>query len=360
MRITSAGDVGIGTTTPAAKLDVNGSIKSDNQVYAGKNFVINGGMDIWQRGTSFTNGNSTSTYGADRYLIYSNTSTGRTWSRQTTGDTTNLPSIQYCLRAARNSGDTQTNGIFIQQPFESANSIPLAGKTVVFSFYARAGANFSATSNAFGIQLITGTGTDQNSLTGFTGVATPINSSVTLTTTWQRFTSSVTLGGTITQLAVQFGYTPTGTAGANDYFEVTGIQVEAGSVATQFSRAGTGIGGELALCQRYYYRITPDAATRQYGSGMAYSTTQAVITIPYPVTMRTRPTAVEQSGTAADYATLRKDTNLDNLTAVLVFYSVTSNTQGVILTVSTNLVAGNATALLNNNTNGYIGWSAEL
>ena len=150
------------------------------------NVALNGGFDVWQRGTSFTDGNGTTFYGADRWRIYSTTS-GRTWSRQTVSDSTNLLNIQYCQRVARNSGNTATNIIYTIQDVETVNSIPYAGKTVTLSFYARAGANFSAASSALAVQLTTGTGTDQSSLSGFTGSANPISSSVTLTTTWQRF-----------------------------------------------------------------------------------------------------------------------------------------------------------------------------
>jgi len=329
------------------------------------NPFINGGMDIWQRGTSISVAASTgTTFLSDRWATVTNANQAITVSRQSTGDTTNLPNIQYCMRYQRNSGQTGTGGLSLVQSLETTNSLPFAGKAITMSFYARKGADYSASSSALVAYVMTGTGTDQNRLGGYTGDNTSIVNSVTLTTTWQRFVVTGTIPTTATEFSAFFSFTPTGTASTNDYYEITGVQLDVGtwtaSTAPTFRRSGGTLQGELAACQRYYYRITPDAATRQYGSGMAYSTTQAVITIPFPVTMRIRPTAVEQSGTAADYATLRNTTSLDNLTAVLVYYSVTSNTQGVITTVSTNLVAGQATALLNNNTNGYIGWSAEL
>ena len=217
-------------------------------VVAGKNAVINGGMDIWQRGTSIAGAASVSNYTADRWGGYR---AGYTYSRQATGDTTNLPFIQYCMRAQRNSANTDTSGVNLFTSFESSNSIPFAGKTITFSFYARAGANYSPASSALTARFTTGTGTDQNILNGFTG-ATDTNTVVTLTTTWQRFATSISCSGSTTQIGLQFYNTPVGTAGTNDYFEVTGIQVEVGSVATPFSRAGGTLSGELAACQRYY------------------------------------------------------------------------------------------------------------
>ena len=225
--------------------------KSENNV-AGKNAVINGGMDIWQRGTSFTSVAATLTYTSDRWY-YARSATGMTISRQTTSDTTNLPNIQYCSRIARDSGNTSTEVIRIIQSMETVNSIPFIGKTVTLSFYARKGANYSDVSSSLVAQVLTGTGTDQN-INSISGAAYPVNGSATLTTTWQRFSFTGTTSSSGTQLHILFYGTPVGTAGANDYFEITGVQLELGSVATAFSRAGGTLQGELAACQRYYER----------------------------------------------------------------------------------------------------------
>jgi hypothetical protein len=135
---------------------------------------------------------------------------------------------------------------------ETVNTIPLVGKVVTVSFYARAGANFSASSSILNWGFVTGTGTDQNQITGYTGQAVPISAAPSLTTTWQRFTGTGTIATNVNEATVQFYYIPTGTASTNDYVEITGVQVEIGSAATPFARAGGSIGGELALCQRYF------------------------------------------------------------------------------------------------------------
>jgi hypothetical protein len=151
---------------------------------AASNPVINGGFDVWQRGTSIST--SSAGYTADRW--YAAAASAGTVSRQATSDTTNLPSIQYCLRFQRTNGSTSTTDFNISSSFETVNSIPYAGKTVTFSFYARAGANYSPTSSAFGSRVWTGTGTDQAIQGTYTGASFTINNTATLTTTWQRFT----------------------------------------------------------------------------------------------------------------------------------------------------------------------------
>ena len=274
--------------------DTNGTINllqtSTLSVAGGKNRVVNGGLDWWQRGTSLAISNGVTTYLADRWAAYRG-ATGSTVSRQTTSDTTNLPTIQYCARIQRDNANTSTSGISFYNIFESINSIPYAGQTVTFSFYARKGANYSQASSGLTVVLKTGTGTDQNVYSGFTGATNAVLQTATLTTTWQRFTYTATLASSITQIAVGFEFTPVGTAGAADYFEVTGAQLELGSYATTFSRAGGTIQGELAACQRYCWSVTSGATDRTISQGTYYNSTTFVSTVVFPVTMRTTPSA---------------------------------------------------------------------
>jgi hypothetical protein len=121
------------------------------------------------------------------------------------------------MRVARDLLNASTTAIQMAQSIETDNSIPLAGKTVTLSFYARAGANYSAASNALSVYLQTGTGTNQNYYSGFTGASNIVNgSTATLTTTWQRFTFTASVGSTATQLAAAFVSFPVGIAGAAD------------------------------------------------------------------------------------------------------------------------------------------------
>jgi hypothetical protein len=75
-------------------------------------------------------------------------------------------------------------------------------------------------------------------------------------------------------------------------------QLEAGSVATPFSRAGGTLQGELAACRRYEHRTNATAANPYavMGSGHAINTTTVPITIPFDVVMRVNPTSVAFTG----------------------------------------------------------------
>jgi hypothetical protein len=273
--------------------NVAGSSFAYQPTPSASNPVLNAAANVWQRGTSVAfAGSAAGAYSADRWYIGgTNANQALTISRQATGDTTNLPFIQYAIRCQKNSGQTGNGALSIGQSFETVNSVPFAGKTVTLSFYARAGANYSPTSSALLYKLVTGTGTDQNvQVTGYTGSADTISTTATLTTTWQRFTTTATIPATTTEIAVNFNWTTTGTAGTNDYFDYTGVQIDIGSVALPFRTYAATYQGELAACQRYFYRPPLGATISPYGS--AFSTTGVRTVVPMPVTMRVIPTLV--------------------------------------------------------------------
>jgi hypothetical protein len=256
------------------------------------NPVLNSCFDIWQRGTSVA-GAGGGAYTADRWFLYAGSQI--TVTRQATGDTTNLPNVQYCARVQRNAANTDVTNFSFSQSFETTNSIPFAGKTVTLSFYGRKGANYSSASSALGVLFTSGTGTDQNKITaGYTGNVDIVNTTVTLTSTWQRFTFTGTVASSATELCPFFSFTPVGTAGAADYYEVTGVQVDIGSVALPVRRNAGTIQGELAACQRYYFQ-DPVAMI-----SIGYSTNTYLCFDRYyhPVQMRTTPT-ITQTGAVA-------------------------------------------------------------
>lgn len=324
------------------------------------NPVINGGFDIWQRGTSVATG-TTFTYSADRWQSNRGALVaGMTVSRQATGDTTNLPNIQYAARVQRDSGNTSTQPLYFYQSFETVNSIPFAGKTVTLTFYARAGANYSSASSGLAVNFRSGTGTDQNISGGYTGSANVVSQTATLTTTWQRFAYTGTIGATATELSTEFAFTPVGTAGANDWFEVTGVQIDVGtwtaSTAPSFRRSGGTLQGELAACQRYYWRSTAGSTAQGFAMAQAISTTQAYAYVQNPVPMRLAPTSIEFSTLALASAAA----NAQAVTALTLDFAGSLSSM-IKATVAANLVAGNASIMYaNSSTAAYLAMNAEL
>ena len=349
--------VGNNGETLVADSSTSTGLRYQGNFSAGKNSVLNSDYSTWQRGTTFTSVANVG-YTADRWCIFTGSVSGRDVSRQATNDTTNLPFIKYAARVGRASGNTNTTNFFIGQSYESVNSTELAGKTVTISYYARAGANYSSASNVLNVYAGWGTGTDQNIFAGFTGQTSLGVSNGTLTTTWQRFTTTGTLGATATQFGLYFGYTPSGTAGAADYFEITGVQVEIGSVATAFQTATGTIQGELAACQRYYFRTGGSAAYERISTmAVGASSTSLTATLAPPVSMRVAPTAV-------DFSTLTFWDGNGGLNPITALTIATAGKNMTEFTVTAS--AGGITTfrpyfiITNGSTNGFLGLSAEL
>jgi hypothetical protein len=276
------------------------------------NGVINGGMDIWQRGTSFAFTSPAVGYTADRWLGR-HFGTNVTYSQQTSG----LTGIQYSLRVQRPNGVTGTNEQSVYYQFETADSYRFAGQTVTLSFWAKAGANFSQPASILSSQIYSGTGTNQNITSGaYTGQVTVANQNNTLTTSWQRFSVTAAVGSTATQIALLFITTPNGTAGANDWFEITGVQLEVGSVATSFKRSGSGGGtiqGELSACERYFQVVA--SGNTQPVSVAGYPSSAVLLgNFRFP-TMRIAPTLTVASGTDYYQANSSVTDMLNSITA---------------------------------------------
>jgi hypothetical protein len=264
-----------------------------------QNAVYNSGFDIAQRGTSFT-GLSGADYTLDRWVVWAQTGGQSNYaSQQSVGNLSVSPNqaIRYCVRSGRTAATTNTGTRSVFQTLETADSVRFAGQTVTLSFYARAGANYSALLNLLDVNIVYGTGTDQiyYSFTGFTNV---VATNVTLSTSWQRFSVTGSVATTATEMAVRFGSTPVGTAGAADYFEITGVQLEVGSVATPYNRQNGTIQGELAACRYYYERILANASGYGYSGVGHYYTTTNCYTVQNWQQKRTYPTVTFSSQTA--------------------------------------------------------------
>ena len=244
-----------------------------------RNLVVNGDMKLSQRATSGALTTGQTYMSLDRWSAYQGTTAAGVLAQVSTGVPTGF---QYAMKLGRNNAATSTGVLVVSEVFETITSIPLQGQTVTLSFYAKAGANYSG--GVLTGAMFTGNGVDQSSATigAWTGLTLAITSSNTLSTTWQRYTVTGTLSSTMTQVAVQFSWNPTGTAGADDNVYITGVQLEVGSVATPFELRP--IQSELALCQRYYQRHN-----QLLWGGAAQAGNTIWTSYIYPTQMRSAP-----------------------------------------------------------------------
>jgi hypothetical protein len=143
---------------------------------------------------------------------------------------------------------------------------------------------------------------------------------------------------------------------ANDWY-ITGVQLEAGTTASDFEFLPVDV--NLARCQRYYYKQKAVAQYNTFGAGLCDSTILPQAMTVFPVTMRTAPTALEQSGTAGDYI-LRIANSNPVCTVVPQFTTACSFSATYFFEVASGLTAGQAMFARANNTNAFLAWSAEL
>ena len=316
-----------------------------------RNKILNGDFQVWQRGTTFTDptgpGNM---YCADRWAAFRSAWTaGITVTQQSTQ--TNSKSI----RVQRNSGNASTADMKLSQSFETIEVKKLAGKTVTLQFDVFKGADFSAASSILQVQVVWGTGADGNLGTGFTNTnGATVNQVITSTNT--QYALTTTIPANATQLAVSFNYTPVGAAGAADYFEITDVQLEEGSIATPFERRPYGF--ELALCQRYFVRLVDKTGNHSIGNGVAISATGMQLQRFLGVEMRIAP-ALTLSG-AANFICINSTGGTAGAATAITLGLTKSNVVRFDVSVASGLVAGNAASCQSQNTSATLDLNAEL
>jgi hypothetical protein len=144
-------------------------------------------------------------------------------------------------------------------------------------------------------------------------------------------------------------------AATSNYWQVTGVQLEAGAVATPFEFENYGT--TLAKCQRYYCRVY----AAYLGTGMAFSTTSNMVNVFFPTTMRVAPSALETTGTASNYFQVTSNTGTQVCNAVPTHNNPSTDYCAVTSgSASTGLVQGNASFILASSGAVYLGFSAEL
>lgn len=217
-----------------------------------RNLLINGAFDVWQAGaggSASIAGGATRTRTADCWwAVRASSATGYTVSQQTGAFG------RYALKWQRDSGNSSTANMLLAQSLETANCVRLkrgTGTAMYLSFYAKKGANYSGGDLA--VDVVLGTGSDENVLDGYTGASTLATLAVsTLSTSLQRFMLAVPASTSINELGVRFTWTPSSTAGADDSITLEGVQLETASAATDFEFVP--FDETLRRCQRHFQK----------------------------------------------------------------------------------------------------------
>jgi hypothetical protein len=253
-------------------------------VFRNRNAIINGSMSVWQRGGTFTN--QALTYAADRWIGNRAGNAGGQDISYISVAGSAFPG-PYAMKWQRTAGNTSVAGMYQYYTIETIDSLPLAGKTVTLSFYAKAGANLSASGGLLTVNLVYGTGANQR-VYAFTGATVAGSVAASLTTTPTRFSVTAAIPANATEVGLMFFWTPVGTAGADDSVVFSHVQLEQGAYATPFEIIP--YAEELARCKRYYQALGPTILSGYQGAGGVFYGSW-----PLPVELRASTTPVFSS-----------------------------------------------------------------
>ena len=361
-----------GAPGPKGDKGDKGDPGATEQLATFRNKIINGKMEIAQRGTSFAAiGN---TYSLDRWMRFSNAAESVTISQQ--ADAPAGDEFQSSLRVAITTADSSIaagDASSVYQLIEGYNARDLIGRTFTLSFWVR--------SSKVGVHCVSlsNNGLDRSYVAEY---------SISTANAWERKTVTI-VGGLIAAGAWNWGagiglrvvftlaagsslqttpgawQTSNFVATANqvncldtvgNIFAITGVQLEVGPVATPFEHRPYGM--ELALCQRYYYRMTNAGSSTGYiGLLGGISATRAIgsaATAPQP--MRATVNQFEYSGLSVHALST---TTIGAVTTAWVYGDLRGPSHSLDVSVAAGL-STNTPYMLGVAQNGFVGFSAEL
>ena len=295
------GNLSVGNSTSPSATST-GNINASGTVIMGSSFLrnrlINGDMGVYQRGSVAAT--TSGAYTLDRWFV---TPTGATVT--VTQSTTTIPTgFADSLNVA---GAASVTNVSVRQRIESVNTQDLASGVIVTV----SGRIYQSTGSAVTTATIAlAAPTALDNYTSTTSAATTYTLPSIPNATWTTFSNTFTLTTScVNGLQVTIAL---GTGLTTGSFNLTGVQLEVGSVATPFERRQ--YGQELALCERYFQLWGSGTNSSENGlglSGVCISTTTALITAPFRTVMRGAPTiTVSNTLTARYYNTSTNITSL--------------------------------------------------
>ena len=370
--------------TKAAELAKMGEVLTNSQIGGRRNIVINGAMNVFQRSSSAVTGLGD---GNEGYVVHDRIShtvvAGAGRFTVTPASITDLPGFANALQVTCTTADTSiaaTELYQLQYKIEGQDLQQLKKGTsdaekVTVSFYVKGhdsatytcelfdvdnsrqiSQTFSVTTSWNRVELTfnadtTGAFNDDNGeslqLNIFLHAGSNYTSGTFTSNTWASNTNANRVNSSSNSIFES----------TSASFSLTGLQMEVGSQATPFEHRS--FGEELALCQRYYYKLINDSDADSFATGSNNTTTTSEHSIIFAQTMRANPTAIETTGTAGDYK-ISTGGSTTTCNAVPTFVRASFHTAYFRSNVSSGLTIGDASLLRAIGSDVYLAWSAEL
>ena len=271
--------------TKAAELAKMGEVLTNSQIGGRRNIIINGAMQVAQRGTSASSKTTSDYFTCDRWRTEASGATYNTSQQTNSASDMATTGAEHFLRMEVTTGNNNSG---ISQKIEAQNIKQFKGEKLTLSFYAK-GTNPNG--GSFNINRFFSDDVNPSS--------TGENSSLTVTSSWVKYTytfdypdeGSVDMTLNTAKMALSFLQPPGDTSTNAWTLDLTAVQLEVGSQATPFEHRS--FGEELALCERYFQKHfgTTDASYYTAYAGMHWGLNTLFMSLNLRQIMRAEPSA---------------------------------------------------------------------
>ena len=367
----------VGTTEVANDAVTEAKINPAGLNLGRRNLIINGAMQVAQRGTSATGIGITGGYNTvDRWRFADSNNPPARFTETQSTDAPEGFGYSRKFEVTTNDGSVDDDEMQYTDHFIEAQNLQLLkygtsnAESFTLSFYVK-----SSVASTMGLRFTHEDGG------GNYGAVYTINA----TNTWERKTITVP-GNTSTAinndtgrgLRIAFGltvgadnagsnstawgngslfgaHTNTFVGTANATWQITGVQLEVGSSATDFEHRS--LAEEIELCKRYYQLTTTGENNGPIALGTSYSSSQLSVPIPLHPEMRATPTIDVVTGSNYyRFTSNASNTNFDNLAL-----DIATRRSVIVMKGSlSGMTGGNSGYLYTKSTSAYLALSAEL
>jgi len=356
-------------TTLAGMSSDRATFLASNNGFAFRNRIINGDMRIDQRNVGASITPAGTTYCLDRWQLGVTQASKLSVQRVSDAPTGFINSLRVTVASQFSPG--AGDAFYVQQPIEGFNIADLAfgtsgAVTITTSFQVKA-----SVTGTYSCRICNGSA-NRNYIATYTissaNTWTPLVLTIAGDTSGTWATDNT--AGMFLSFDLGSGSSLNGTAGAwsssnqlrtsgsvtfvnqtaGATWQITGVQLERGTVATPFQFED--YSDTLRKCQRYLPAVTFDTGTAGYspvGTGFAYGTGSALITVPFQVKARTGPSGVTVSNVGS-FSLYNSTGSL--LAATAISANASSDAAcNIVVSVASGLTAGNGTSLAISNIN---------